>query len=249
MTRLLEACAVCVGLTAIVIAAALALLTPAMPACAAETDPIASLLRNAPPAAIYDLENADLQSMVIDAVFVTILNIHSVPASPPPAKYDRPYQGKIEIVEDVTEPDGTPFEDGELIGWAEPDFRNQRCTLHVPPLWHSYVGPDEIWVVDPISREKIIRHELGHCNGGKHPKGGTHDQWVDVESARWCVLLTMPDVPEAKRDETNSFLGCNTILKGCEWTRQNARKYGLKAVGPCFRKEDSGSRAPRSVNS
>jgi hypothetical protein len=148
-------------------AASLLTLTLASPCMAADTDPITSLLRNTPTTAIYDLvENADLQSMTIDAAFVTVLHINSVDASPPPARYDRPYRGELEIVDDVTAPSGTPFQDGELIGWAEPDRRNHRCVIHVPPLWHGYVSSDEIWVVDPISREKIIRHERGHCNGG-----------------------------------------------------------------------------------
>jgi hypothetical protein len=80
----------------------------------------------------------------------------------PPSKYDRPYRGQIEFVYDFP----LATDDGNYLwGYTVPPKRaGGKCLVHLSPVGsvvNNEVMTEEVW-------HRMIRHELGHCNGWRH---------------------------------------------------------------------------------
>jgi hypothetical protein len=139
--------------------------------------PLASLVINpSAEAAIDDLRASHTQSMAVDAVFVTMLNIHGVEASVPPARFDRPYPN-VEVVYDL------PYS-SKLWGWTEmPKRPGGQCIIHLAPLGRIALAGGGIELLEAVGMPQLLRHEKGHCAGGVHPDNGDHRVWLDGRGA------------------------------------------------------------------
>jgi hypothetical protein len=139
--------------------------------------PLASLMINpSAEAAIDDLRASPTQSMVVDAVFVTMLNIYGVEASVPPARFDQPYPN-TEVVYDL------PY-NSKLWGWTEmPKRPGGQCIIHLAPLGRMALAGGGIELLEAVGMPQLLRHEKGHCNGGVHPDDGDHRVWLDGRGA------------------------------------------------------------------
>src|SRR5262245_9168737 len=83
----------------------------------------------------------------------------------PPPEYDHPYRGNLTIQRVATQYDlyrqcpnaarVTP----NMIGCAKPN--GDRC--------HIILVPDSVIKAARSTRARILRHEIGHCNGWRHP--------------------------------------------------------------------------------
>jgi hypothetical protein len=81
----------------------------------------------------------------------------------PPAEYDKPFVGELRefIAKDLDELAGICPEIG-AIGCA--------AGQSDPPICVIWLAPDEIIRKFGLTTEIVRRHEIGHCNGWRHPK-------------------------------------------------------------------------------
>jgi hypothetical protein len=119
------------------------------------------------------------RSMFADIIIVTMANIHGVNASPPPPPYDHPYDGPIEIIEDLQNIEGGPW------GWVEMPARSgAKCKIHLAPIGSAIDDADGggIELLEAVGRERLLRHEVGHCHRLVHRirADGTvdHSSWI-----------------------------------------------------------------------
>jgi hypothetical protein len=122
-----------------------------------------------------DLTRLAETSMFRDTMMAILANVRSLPSPAPPPKYDH-YAGAFEIRYDV------PDED-RLMGWTEPPmYPDGPCIIHVRPPNTVLEDEDGFWILDEIAMEQLIRHELGHCAGGVHPRGGRDNVWISASA-------------------------------------------------------------------
>jgi hypothetical protein len=105
----------------------------------------------------------------------------------PPAEYDKPFNGELEIQRFATSEDIQRVCKGEGVGIA--------CSARAvdgTKCW-IFVVANNVIEKREYSLATILRHELGHCNGWKHGKkdGG---RWIRADSIR-----TMPALPASTR--------------------------------------------------
>jgi len=148
------------------------------------------------------LHESDPGSMIIDAVVQVMLNVHGVTSPSPPPKFDRPY-ANAEIVFDL------PGVAGEAWGLTEPPtHKGGRCVVHLAPLGSAVDdGEGGIEFLEPVGLPRLIRHEMGHCNGLAHTVDDP-DRWAEVPDAdrakvaavarrEWLRLTGQSDVAPA----------------------------------------------------
>lgn len=80
----------------------------------------------------------------------------------PPKQYDHPYKGKLTVEtvrsqDDLREACGGSYRPGLTLGCARRSYDGSSC--------HIYLVPEEIIVARRWTRELMLRHEIGHCNG------------------------------------------------------------------------------------
>jgi hypothetical protein len=116
------------------------------------------------------------RSMIVDAVLVTMLNIHSVAAPPPPQQYDKPYPN-VGVVYDL------PW-DGSAWGLTElPARKGGRCVVHLAQFGSAFQEEAGIELLEPVGLPRLIRHEMGHCWGLVHDRDGQADAWFEISDA------------------------------------------------------------------
>jgi hypothetical protein len=117
------------------------------------------------------LYQSNFQSMFIDVVVAIALGVHGVDANPPPKPYDHPYTGPVQIVKDLPA-------DGSIWGFTEPPkVKGGTCVIHLAPLGSTFETEDGIELLEAVGRPKLIRHEMGHCNGLVHPTVREYWKW------------------------------------------------------------------------
>jgi hypothetical protein len=122
------------------------------------------------------LETAGTNSMLADAVLITMAGIHAVAAPPPPAQYDKPYPN-AEIVHDL------PW-DGGAWGLTElPARKGGRCVIHLAPLGSASEEEAGIELLEPVGLPRLLRHEMGHCWGLIHGADGKDNDWFETDDA------------------------------------------------------------------
>ena len=121
----------------------------------------------------------------------------------PPPKYDKPYEGELEIVFFSYEED--------LLGACKGlGSGTHACTL--ASLDHKkcsiYASSEEFMKRKRRNYAFMMRHELAHCNGWKHPKDtngkrfNVGDRWDEAEGGKWVAATTkasMPSLPVSTR--------------------------------------------------
>ena len=115
----------------------------------------------------------------------------------PPAKYDVPYEGQLEIFYYQNLETAGICDPGAL-ACARPTSDHKRCVI-------SILSPEAAKRLG-INYAFSLRHELGHCNGWKHPKESKKFQegeiWKEAEGAKWIREAThveMPKLPPSTR--------------------------------------------------
>jgi len=113
----------------------------------------------------------------------------------PPPKYDKPYDGELEIVF---------FSNSEDVKQACFGHDDAACAARS-------VDGKKCWIrmlSENAMKHKgenyafALRHELGHCNGWKHPnstngrKFSAGDKWDEAEGAKWIAENTKMPVPK-----------------------------------------------------
>jgi len=124
----------------------------------------------------------------------------------PPAKYDVPYEGNLEIryfsdVKDLQ--NACPHLEGAVSGssvsaCAQSSVDHKNCSVHALT--------EEAAKRNGGNLAFSLRHELAHCNGWYHPvaKKQFHegDIWPEAEGAKWIRSATkvlMPKLPTSAR--------------------------------------------------
>ena len=152
-------------------------------------------------------EAGGTQSMFVDAVIVTALNIHGTTVSPPPPKYDKAY-ANVEVVFDL------PWVEGGGWGFTEPPARpGGRCVIHVAPLGSALQEEDGVEVLEAVGLPRLLRHEYGHCrhliHGDLIRGPAASDKWNEVAPAdreklaalvhrQWLEIIGQRDVTPAR---------------------------------------------------
>jgi hypothetical protein len=117
---------------------ALALAVPAAAQDNAWPAPLTSLTQNPPQAALQDVFEASelgiVNSMLIDNVAVTLLNVHGVGDQPLPPEQYRHYRGRIEVVEATTEDGQQNLLENNLVAITRPPMaKGEPCTVFTWP--------------------------------------------------------------------------------------------------------------------
>jgi hypothetical protein len=93
----------------------------------------------------------------------------SVPLLPPP-EYDQPYTGELTVTTHETQADVLEACGYNPATWkwrplacAKVSLSGERCHIHLPP--------DYLIIRQGKTREGVMRHEIGHCNGWRHGWG------------------------------------------------------------------------------
>ena len=114
----------------------------------------------------------------------------------PPPKYDKPYEGDLEI---------QFFTNSEDIAVVCKDSHSEAaCAAYANDLKTCRI---HILTEDALKRKGFaynfaLRHELAHCNGWKHPedtngrKFNVGDNWDEAEGAKWVVASTKASMPK-----------------------------------------------------
>ena len=131
-----------------------------------------------------------------------ITRIITVLLSPPP-KYDKPYEGELEIVffsnKDDLEGACKELRPG-VHACARRTLDNKKCRI--------FASSEEFMKRKGRNYPFMLRHELAHCNGWKHPedtngrKFNVGDNWDEAEGAKWVVASTkasMPNLPASTK--------------------------------------------------
>jgi hypothetical protein len=92
------------------------------------------------------------------------------PVSLPPVQYDRPYTGTLITVRLKTERElivecNAAFLRGYALGCSFPNLMGGGCLV--------YLRTDDAIIAAGQDPKRVMRHELGHCNGW----GGDHIGW------------------------------------------------------------------------
>jgi hypothetical protein len=120
----------------------------------------------------------------------------------PPPKYDKPYDGELEIrffsnSEDVKLACSIGHEDTACTASS---VDHKKCRI--------MMLTEDIIKRKGESYTLALRHELAHCNGWKHPnttngkKFNIGDRWEEAEGAKWVAANTkvpMPKLPASTR--------------------------------------------------
>src|SRR5262249_21078122 len=120
----------------------------------------------------------------------------------PPPKYDKPYDGELEIrffsnSEDVKLACSIGQEDTACTASS---VDHKKCRI--------MMLTEDIIKRKGESYTLALRHELAHCNGWKHPnttngkKVNIGDRWEEAEGAKWVAANTkvpMPKLPASTR--------------------------------------------------
>ena len=120
----------------------------------------------------------------------------------PPPKYDKPYEGELEIRFFVNSED--------VRGACSTSHSDNACTTYSLDLTKCFIM---MLTEDALKRKGIaynfaLRHELAHCNGWKHPnttngrKFSIGERWDEAEGAKWVAVDTkvaMPKLPASTR--------------------------------------------------
>ena len=120
----------------------------------------------------------------------------------PPPKYDKPYEGELEIVF---------FSNSEDIKKVCPDLHTETaCSSHSDDLkkCRIHIGTEDMIKRIGGAYAFTLRHELAHCNGWKHPnttdgrRFKVGETWDAAEGAKWVAANTkvpMPKLPTSTR--------------------------------------------------
>jgi hypothetical protein len=120
----------------------------------------------------------------------------------PPPKYDKPYEGELEIIF---------FSNSADVKAACPNISTDTaCATHSVDLKKCWIhkGTEEVIKREGGNYAFTLRHELARCNGWKHPnttngrkfKAGA--VWDEAEGAKWIAANTkvsMPKLPATTR--------------------------------------------------
>jgi hypothetical protein len=123
----------------------------------------------------------------------------------PPSKYDKPYDGELEIrlfsnAADVQQACKIMDGVGSDTGCARVPGDHKRCWL--------YLASEDLTKREGRNYALLLRHELAHCNGWKHPpttegrKFNIGDKWDEAEGGKWIASNTkmpMPMLPAVTR--------------------------------------------------
>jgi len=120
----------------------------------------------------------------------------------PPPKYDKPYDGELEI---------RFFSSSEDVRGACPSTHSDAaCASHSVDGKKCWImmGTEDVIKSKGFAYAFALRHELAHCNGWKHPnttdgkKFNVGDKWDEAEGAKWVAANTkvsMPKLPALTR--------------------------------------------------
>jgi hypothetical protein len=122
----------------------------------------------------------------------------------PPPQYDKRYDGELEIrffsnVADVQQA-CINTGSGETTGCTMLSVDHKHCSM--------FLASEDMMKRKGKSYAFVLRHELAHCNGWKHPKTtegkkfNVGDMWDKAEGAKWIALNTkmpMPMLPALTR--------------------------------------------------
>jgi hypothetical protein len=155
------------------------------PSAQANVEPVRAVLR-----AVEE----NNRSMFIDVMVVTLLGMHASDPTMPPPGYDR-YDGPVEIREDLN-PRDTNSKIAGAWGWTEqPQHKGDVCIIHLAPAGELIVDGSGLELFEEVSRERIIRHELGHCAGLVHKIGA--DGQADITT--WVRSRTQSKITASDR--------------------------------------------------
>jgi hypothetical protein len=133
---------------------------------------------------------SNVQSMVLDVALVVTMNVHGVTANPPPPKFDKPY-ANVEIVYDL------PGDwAGEPWGWTDvPSRPGSRCVVHLAPLGSVIEYEGGVEILEEVGLSRLLRHEMGHCNGAQHPSRYEQDKWAPIKRSPGTAGYKLDDDP------------------------------------------------------
>jgi len=114
----------------------------------------------------------------------------------PPPKYDKPYDGELEIrffssAEDV---DQACKSAGEGAGCTRVSDDHKYCRI--------FLATEDLAKRRGRNYAFVLRHELAHCNGWTHPKTteGRHfnlgETWDKAEGGKWIAANTKMPMPK-----------------------------------------------------
>jgi hypothetical protein len=120
----------------------------------------------------------------------------------PPPQYDKPYNGELEIqfFSNAADVDQACKGKGESIGctWIPADHKPCRM----------FLATEELAKRKGKNYAFVLRHELAHCNGWRHPKTTEGQKfklgqtWDNAEGGKWIAADTkmpMPKLPVLTR--------------------------------------------------
>jgi hypothetical protein len=121
----------------------------------------------------------------------------------PPLKYDKPYDGELEIgfFSNAADVQQACINSGSELGCTRVSADGKHCRMFL-------TNEETMKRKGRISYTLMIRHELAHCNGWIHPKTtegrkfNVGDTWDKAEGAKWVSANTkvpMPKLPVLMR--------------------------------------------------
>ena len=120
----------------------------------------------------------------------------------PPPKYDKPYEGELEIIffSDAEDLERVCKLGPKVNACAIRSLDHKKCWI--------FASSEELMKRKGSNYAFMLRHELAHCNGWKHPedtngrKFEVGEKWNEAEGGIWLrsdTKKTMPEFPTVTR--------------------------------------------------